>query len=163
MEAVITHEHGHAEYAVTEHTHDHAHSTSFIRKYIFSTDHKTIAKQFLASSMFFLLVGGAFALFIRWQLAYPGEPIPVIGAWLPDTLVSNGAIQPGFYTQLVTMHATLMIFFVIIPMATGAFANFCIPLMIGTDDMAMPTINMMSFWLVPVAGLTIMGGFFVEG
>jgi cytochrome c oxidase subunit I len=163
MEAVITQEHGHAAYAVAEHTHDHVHSTSFIRKYIFSTDHKTIAKQFLASSMFFLLVGGAFALFIRWQLAYPGEPIPVIGAWLPDTLVSNGAIQPGFYTQLVTMHATLMIFFVIIPMATGAFANFCIPLMIGTDDMAMPTINMMSFWLVPVAGLTIMGGFFVEG
>ena len=165
MSAVATHlEHGHAATHDAHAHHDHAHhSVSFIRKYIFSTDHKQIAKQFLTSSLFFLLVGGAFALFIRWQIAYPGEPIPVIGKWLPDTLVSSGAVQPGFYTQLVTMHATVMIFFVIIPMATGAFANFCIPLMIGTDDMAMPTINMISFWLVPVAGLTIMSGFFVEG
>lgn len=160
MEAVVaTQEHGRS--------HGHAeadvHHTSFIRHYIFSTDHKTIAKQFLGNALFFLLVGGAFALFIRWQLAYPGEPIPVIGKWLPDSLVSNGAVQPGFYAQLVTMHATIMIFFVIIPIATGAFANFCIPLMIGTDDMAMPFVNMISFWLVPVAGLTILASFFVEG
>lgn len=160
MEAVVaTQEHGRSHgYAEAD-----VHHTSFIRHYIFSTDHKTIAKQFLGNALFFLLVGGAFALFIRWQLAYPGEPIPVIGKWLPDSLVSNGAVQPGFYAQLVTMHATIMIFFVIIPIATGAFANFCIPLMIGTDDMAMPFVNMISFWLVPVAGLTILASFFVEG
>ncbi len=161
--AVATHEHGADHAHADAHTHEHVHHTSFIRHYIFSTDHKTIAKQFFGSALFFLLVGGAFALLIRWQLAYPGEPIPVIGKWLPDSLVSNGAIQPGFYTQLVTMHATIMIFFVIIPIAAGSFANFCIPLMIGTDDMAMPYVNMISFWLVPVAALTVLAGFFVDG
>jgi cytochrome c oxidase subunit I len=168
MEAVATHEHGiaHAGAHATEHAHDHAHDhhhVSFIRKYFFSTDHKTIAKQFLANALFFLFIGGGLILLLRWQLAYPGEAIPVIGKFLPESWVSNGAVQPGFAMQLTTMHATIMIFFVIIPIATGAFANFCIPLMIGTDDMAMPTVNMVSFWLVPIAGMTVLSGFFVEG
>jgi cytochrome c oxidase subunit 1 len=163
MEAAIaTPAHGHAE----AHAHDHAHAhheVSFVRQYIFSTDHKTIAKQFLANALFFLFIGGGLILLLRWQLAYPGEPIPVIGKWLPESWAVNGVLQPGIAMQLTTMHATIMIFFVIIPIATGAFANFCIPLMIGTDDMAMPTVNMVSFWLVPVAGLTVLAGFFTEG
>jgi cytochrome c oxidase subunit 1 len=163
--AVATHEHGLAHVAShAQEAHYHAHhEVSFIRKYFFSTDHKTIAKQFLANALFFLFVGGGLILLLRWQLAYPGEAIPIIGKWLPDTWVSNGAVQPGFAMQLTTMHATIMIFFVIIPIATGAFANFCIPLMIGTDDMAMPTLNMVSFWLIPIAGMTVLSGFFVEG
>ncbi len=159
MEAVVTspvEEHGHG------HEHDHEHHESFIRKYIFSTDHKTIAKQFLGSALFFLFVGGAMALILRWQLAYPGEALPLIGSMLSDRFVSDGVVQPGFFMQMTTMHASVMIFLVIIPLAVGFFGNLCIPLMIGTDDMAFPTLNMFSFWLVPPAAFFLMIGFFHE-
>jgi cytochrome c oxidase subunit 1 len=109
-----------------------------------------------------LFVGGAFALFIRWQLAYPGQAVPIIGDILPASWATNGVISPEFYAQLLTMHGSIMIFFVIIPFAVGMFGNFCIPLMIGTDDMALPKLNMWSFWLVPPAGLIMMAGFFTE-
>lgn len=151
-------EHGH------EHGHEH-HALPWYRQYLFSTDHKVIAKQFMLVSLFFLFVGGAFALFIRWQIAYPGKPVPVIGSILPDTWVTepaSGVITPEFYAQLLSMHGTIMIFFVIIPLAVGMFGNFCIPLMIGTDDMALPRLNMWSFWLMPPAGLIMMAGFFTE-
>ncbi|MBU3680288.1 MAG: cytochrome c oxidase subunit I, partial [Candidatus Kapabacteria bacterium] len=152
-------------HAHDEHAHEHHHDLPWYRKYVFSTDHKVIAKQFMLSSLFFLFVGGAFALFIRWQLAYPGQPVPVIGSILPSTWVTepgSGIITPEFYTQLLTMHGSIMIFFVIIPFAAGMFGNFCIPLMIGTDDMALPRLNMWSFWLVPPAGLIMLAGFFTE-
>lgn len=158
---------GSAEATTHGHGHDDAHhDLPWFRKYLFSTDHKVIAKQFLVSSLFFLFIGGAFALFIRWQIAYPGKPVPVIGSIMPDTWVTeagSGVITPEFYAQLLTMHGTIMIFFVIIPFAVGMFGNFCIPLMIGTDDMAMPRLNMWSFWLVPPAGMIMMSAFFVEG
>ncbi len=163
MGAVATQTHGHDTVHHAEHGHHDHHHQTFVQKYIFSTDHKVIAKQFLLVSLFFLFIGGAFALFIRWQIAYPGEPIPVIGKYLPDTWVSNGAVQPGFYTQLLTMHGSVMIFMVIIPLASGFFANFCIPLMIGTDDMAFPKLNMIAFWLAPIGATTMMSGFFYEG
>jgi len=147
-----------------EHNEAHGHSESFIRKYIFSTDHKMIAKQFMFTAIIFLFIGGAFALFIRWQLAYPGEPIPVIGQMLPSTWVNDaGAVTAEWYTQLLTMHGSIMIFAVIIPLLVGTFGNFAIPLMIGADDMAFPFLNMVSFWLFPVAGILMMGGFFMEG
>jgi cytochrome c oxidase subunit 1 len=143
-------EHGH------DHEHEHHHDLPWYRKYVFSTDHKVISK------LFFLFVGGAFALFIRWQLAYPGQAVPIIGDILPASWATNGVISPEFYAQLLTMHGSIMIFFVIIPFAVGMFGNFCIPLMIGTDDMALPKLNMWSFWLVPPAGLIMMAGFFTE-
>ncbi len=149
-----------------QHAHDagHARSESFVRHYIFSTDHKMIAKQFMFTAIFFLFVGGAFALFIRWQLAYPGEPIPVIGKLLPSTWVNaDGAVTPEWYTQLLTMHGTIMIFAVIIPLLVGTFGNFAIPLMIGADDMAFPRLNMVSYWLFPIGGVIMMSGFFMEG
>lgn len=149
-------EHGH------DHEHEHHHDLPWYRKYVFSTDHKVISKQFMLSSLFFLFVGGAFALFIRWQLAYPGQAIPIIGDILPASWATNGVISPEFYAQLLTMHGSIMIFFVIIPFAVGMFGNFCIPLMIGTDDMALPKLNMWSFWLVPPAGLIMMAGFFTD-
>jgi cytochrome c oxidase subunit 1 len=158
IETTTTHAH-------EDHAHDHHHDLPWYRKYVFSTDHKVIAKQFLLSSLFFLFIGGAFALFIRWQLAYPGKPVPVIGSILPASWVTepgSGIITPEFYTQLLTMHGSIMIFFVIIPFAAGMFGNFCIPLMIGTDDMALPRLNMWSFWLVPPAGLIMMAGFFTD-
>jgi cytochrome c oxidase subunit I len=142
----------------------HGHRASFLRTYIFSTDHKMIAKQFMITALFFLFVGGAFALFIRWQLAYPGKPIPIIGHLLPATWVNpSGAVLPEFYTQLLTMHGSVMIFAVIIPLLVGMIGNFCVPLMIGADDMALPTLNMISFWMFPVAGALMMAGFLVEG
>lgn len=146
------------------HGNGHAHRESFLRHYVFSTDHKMIAKQFMFTAIFFLFVGGAFALFIRWQLAYPGEPIPLIGKLLPSTWVNaDGAVTAEWYTQLLTMHGSIMIFAVIIPLLVGTFGNFAIPLMIGADDMAFPFLNMVSFWMFPVAGVIMMAGFFMEG
>jgi cytochrome c oxidase subunit 1 len=133
---------------------------SFWRKYIFSTDHKIIGIQFLFVSLFFLLVGGLLAMQIRWQLAFPGKPMPG-GGILPETMIQGGVILPEYYIQLVTMHGTFMVFFAIMPLLVGVYANFLIPLKIGAHDMAFPRINMWSFWLALVAGLIMLAGFFV--
>jgi cytochrome c oxidase subunit 1 len=141
--------------------HDAHHAPmSFWRKYIFSTDHKIIGIQFLFVSLFFLLVGGLLAMQIRWQLGFPGKPLPG-GGILPESMVSGGVILPEYYIQLVTMHGTFMVFFAIMPLLVGVYANFLIPLKIGTHDMAFPRINMWSFWLALLAGLIMLAGFFV--
>ncbi|HJN11864.1 MAG TPA: cbb3-type cytochrome c oxidase subunit I [Pirellulaceae bacterium] len=118
----------------------------FVSTYIFSRDHKIIGLQFLFSTLLWFLVGGLLALGIRWQLAWPWADMPVIGRMLFSA--EGGQISPEFYTTLFTMHATVMIFFVIIPILAGAFGNYLIPLMIGADDMAFPTLNMMSYWFM---------------
>ncbi len=122
------------------------HEMGFLRKYVFSTDHKMIGVQFLITTLLMLMVGGALALAVRWQLAYTWEGMPIIGNVLFAD--QGGQISPEFYTMLFTMHATVMIFLVIIPILAGAFGNFCIPLMIGADDMAFPTLNMLSYWFM---------------
>ena len=114
-------------------THDHA-PMSFWQKYIFSTDHKIIGIQFLFVSLFFLLVGGLLAMQIRWQLAYPGKPMP-LGGILPETMTQGGVVLPEYYIQLVTMHGTFMVFFAIMPLLVGVYANFLIPLKLGAHDM----------------------------
>ncbi len=138
----------------------------FIRKYIFSTDHKMIAKQFLFVSLFFLVIGGLLAMMMRWQLGYPGEPMPG-GMMLPDAMMAptpDGAIMlPEFYNSLVTMHGTIMIFFAIMPLLVGLFGNLLIPLQIGAEDMAFPRLNMISFWLAVPAGILMLASFAVEG
>lgn len=121
------------------------HEPSFIRKYVFSTDHKMIGVQFLITTLLMLFVGGALALGVRWQLAFPWETMPFFGRFFAG---QGGQISPEFYTMLFTMHATVMIFLVIIPVLAGAFGNFLIPLMIGADDMAFPTLNMLSYWFM---------------
>ncbi len=138
---------------VREH-HEH-HELGFLRKYIFSTDHKVIGMQFMFTGLAFFLIGGLFAMAIRYQLAWPWEKMPVIGNVLfPQT---GGVITPEFYTMLFTMHGTIMIFFVIIPLLTGAFGNFLIPLMIGAPDMAFPRLNMFGYWaMVPAMGCVLM-------
>ena len=118
----------------------------FVGTYVFSRDHKIIGIQFLFSTLLWFLVGGLLALGIRWQLAWPWSNMPVIGPLLFSA--EGGQISPEFYTTLFTMHATVMIFFVIIPILAGAFGNFLIPLMIGADDMAFPTLNMLSYWFM---------------
>jgi len=133
---------------------------SFWRKYIFSTDHKIIGIQFLFVSLFFLLVGGLLAMQIRWQLGFPGTPMPG-GGILPETMAVNRVILPEYYVQLVSMHGTFMVFFAIMPLLVGVYANFLIPLKIGAHDMAFPRINMASFWLALLAGLIMTASFFV--
>ena len=128
-----------------EHAHGEHHDPGFISKYVFSTDHKVIGIQFLFTTLLMLMVGGALALGVRWQLAFPWESMPIFGAFFANT---GGQISPEFYTMLFTMHATVMIFLVIIPVLAGAFGNFLIPLMIGADDMAFPILNMLSYWFM---------------
>ncbi len=139
--------------------HDH-HELGFLRKYVFSVDHKIIGLQFLFSGLVFLVLGGLMAMAIRYQLAWPWKPMPGLSWMFPAT---GGAITPEFYTMLFTMHGTIMIFFVIIPLLTGAFGNFLIPLMIGAPDMAFPKLNMFGYWAMWPAFVLILMGFFVEG
>ena len=130
------------------HAHGEHHELPFIKKYIFSTDHKIIGLQFLFTTLAMLFVGGSLALGVRWQLAFPWESMPFFGKFFATV---GGQISPEFYTMLFTMHATVMIFLVIIPILAGAYGNFLIPLMIGADDMAFPKLNMMSYWFIPPA------------
>ena len=134
-----------------DHSHDHAHGhheQTFIQKYVFSTDHKVIGIQFLITTILMLMVGGALALAVRWQLAFPWESMPLIGRVFGLFHGEGGQISPEFYTMLFTMHASVMIFLVIIPVLAGAFGNFLIPLQIGADDMAFPVLNMLSYWFM---------------
>ena len=140
--------------------HDH-HELGFIRKYIFSTDHKVIGLQFMFTGLFFLVIGGALAMAIRWQLGWPWTPMPVLGKILfPET---GAVISPEYYTMLFTMHGTVMIFFVIIPLLTGAFGNFLIPLQIGAPDMAFPKLNMFGYWAMVPAIVCVVMAFLAEG
>jgi cytochrome c oxidase subunit 1 len=138
--------------------HIHPKPKTFLSKYIFSYDHKVIGKQFLWYGIFFLFVGGLMALMIRWTLAYPGQPFPVIGKFLfPET---GGAVPPDTYAMLFTMHGTIMIFYAITPILIGAFGNFCIPLMLGARDMAFPLLNMLSFHIAVISGALLLGSLF---
>ena len=132
----------------------------FVRKYIFSTDHKVIGIQFLITTLIMMAVGGTLALGVRWQLAFPWQSMPIAGGLFKQM---GGQITPEFYTMLFTMHATVMIFLVIIPILAGAFGNFLIPLMIGADDMAFPKLNMMSYWFLWPAIACFGISFFVDG
>jgi cytochrome c oxidase subunit 1 len=143
----------------------HHEEMSFVRKYIFATDHKVIGIQFLFLSLFFLMMGGLLAMVMRWQLAWPSDaemPLPG-GSLLPETMVSGGIVLPEFYNAAVTMHGTIMVFFAIMPLLVGVWANYLIPLQVGADDMAFPRLNMASFWTAVPAGMLMLAGFFVPG
>jgi len=146
------------------HNHEASHQPEgFVRKYLWTYDHKMIGLQYLWTSLFFLLIGGGLALVVRYQLGFPGAVIPIIGQFLPNTLASDGAIIPGGYNMLVTMHATIMVFFVVMPVLIGAFGNYLIPLQIGAGDMAFPLLNEVSYWLYVLSGLVILSAFFAPG
>ena len=145
-----------------EHTHTE-HKLSFWRKYVFSTDHKMIGTQFLFTTLFFFFVGGVLALLLRWQLGFPGKPMPILGQLFPDSMMVGGVMLPEFYASLFTMHASVMIFFAIIPILVGAFGNFVVPLQIGAPDMAFPRLNMVSYWCFWPAAVIALTGFFVQG
>ena len=128
-------------------------------KRVFSTDHKVIGRQFLFLGLTFLAVGGIMAMLIRWQLARPGQPVPIVGRLLFSG--AGGVISPAAYTSLFTMHGTIMIFFAVTPILIGGFGNFCLPLLIGARDMAFPRLNMLSFWTMAAATATLTASFFV--
>jgi cytochrome c oxidase subunit 1 len=130
---------------------------------IISTDHKVIGLQYALTSLVFLAVGFLFILLIRWHLAWPTNPIPLIGALLGEARSADGVLLPEFYLQLGAMHGTTMVFLAVVPLAVGAFGNYLIPLMVGAPDMAFPRLNALSYWLYLVAGLVMMAGFFLPG
>ena len=130
-----------------------------LRKTLFSTDHKVIGVQFLITSLVMLFVGGLLAGLIRWQLGWPGRPLGFMGTVAPNGM-PGGVMVPEYYNQLLTMHGSVMIFFAIIPLLVGVFGNFLIPLKIGAGDMAFPTLNMLSYWLLPPAIAIVFAGFF---
>ena len=136
---------------------------SFLRKYIFSQDHKIIGIQFMISSLLFMILGGLLAMLIRWQLAWPDamaamHPVPILGKWLGWP---GGVMPSDFYIMIVSMHATIMIFFVVIPLLVGAFGNYLIPLAIGARDMAFPFLNGLAFWMGIPAGAIMLAAFFL--
>jgi cytochrome c oxidase subunit 1 len=133
----------------------------FVWTYVFATDHKVIGLQFLFSSLIWMLIGGLFALAVRWQLAWPWSDIPILGpALFAET---GGQMPPEFYNMLFTMHASIMIFFVVIPILSGAFGNYLIPLMIGAEDMAFPKLNMLSYWFMWPAFACMILSLFMPG
>ena len=136
---------------------------TFIRRYVFSQDHKVIGIQYLITSLLFLFFGFTLMMLMRWQLAYPGQPIPFIGGLLGEANAPGGIMLPEFYNQLGAMHGTIMVFLGVVPLAVGAFGNYVVPLQIGAPDMAFPKLNMMSYWVYFVGGVTMLASFFLPG
>jgi cytochrome c oxidase subunit 1 len=124
----------------------------FIRKYFWSTDHKIIAMQYLFTGMFMALIGGFTVYVFRMQLAFPGESVPLFGR-----------VAASDYNSLVTMHGTIMIFWVAMPVLIAAFGNFLIPLMIGCDDMVFPKVNRLSYQVFLLSAIVLLASFFVPG
>ncbi|MCI0526297.1 MAG: cbb3-type cytochrome c oxidase subunit I, partial [Nitrospira sp.] len=140
----------------------HHEKKSFWRRYVFSTDHKVIAKQYLALSLFWAVMGGFAAYLIRWQLAYPETAVPGAG-WIPEPYMYEGVVPPEFYNVLITIHGTIMVFFVAMPLLLAVFGNYLIPLMIGARDMAFPRLNMLSVWVFALASVVLLISLFVPG
>ena len=148
-------------HGVHDEHHVHHHHETFITKYIFSQDHKMIAKQFLITGMIWAIIGGLFSVLFRLQLGYPDQTFP----WLEDLLghwAKGGKLDPEFYYALVTMHGTILVFFVLTAGLSGTFANFLIPLQIGARDMASPMLNMLSYWFFFLSSIVMFSSLFVQ-
>jgi len=162
-EAIIGQNIGHvpAITPVYDHGHDGHHKQHFIWKYIFSQDHKIIGKQYLITGILWAVIGALFSVFFRLQLGFPEHSFPameaILGHW-----AKGGKITPEAYYALVTMHGTIMIFFVLTAGLSGTFSNFLIPLQIGARDMAAPFINMMSYWLFFASSIVMISSLFVQ-
>jgi cytochrome c oxidase subunit 1 len=141
--------------------HEHHHHESFITKYVFSQDHKMISKQFLITGIIWAMIGGLFSVIFRLQLGYPDQTFPILEEFL-GRWAKGGKLQPEFYYALVTMHGTVLVFFVLTAGLSGTFANFLIPLQIGARDMASPLLNMLSYWFFFLASVIMMSSLFVQ-
>ncbi|MDB6055913.1 MAG: heme/copper-type cytochrome/quinol oxidase, subunit 1 [Verrucomicrobiales bacterium] len=156
------------------HGHDHHHEElGFWKKYIFSTDHKVIGIQYGITALAFLFFGFTLMMVMRWQLAYPGKAVPIVGGLLQkllgeemvgkDALGHIGVISPDLYNSFGAMHGTIMVFLAIVPLAFGAFGNFVTPLQIGAPDMAFPRLNMASYQAYFLGGVVMFCSFFIPG
>ena len=145
-----------------EGVHRHPAPTNFIRKYIFSIDHKVIGIQYVLLAMASVFVGMFLSVLMRLNLTWPGTTWPILGTLFPAG-APNGIMQPEFYLSMVTMHGTMMVFFVLTTAPQGGFGNYFLPIQIGADDMAFPTLNMLSFWVTFCGFVVLLAAFFVEG
>jgi cytochrome c oxidase subunit 1 len=159
------------QYGFDDHFHEHEHGdkykSGFIMKYIFSMDHKIIARQFLITGMIWALIGAGMSIIFRLQLGFPEESLtwlrPLLGKWIevnPDTGI--GKLAPEFYYALVTMHGTIIVFFVLTAGLSGTFSNLLIPLQLGARDMASPLLNMMSYWFFFMASIVMFYSLFLS-
>jgi cytochrome c oxidase subunit 1 len=139
----------------------HHHKQSFITKYIFSQDHKTIGKQFLITGIIWAIIGAFFSVVFRLQLGFPDSSFPFLeklfGHW-----ARGGKLDPEFYYALITMHGTILVFFVLTAGLSGTFANLLIPLQVGARDMASPFMNMLSYWFFFLASVIMMSSLFLQ-
>ena len=147
------------------HHEEHHDELPFWRHYIFSTDHKIIGIQYGLTALVFLFFGFCLMLLMRWQLAYPGKPLPIafLTKMLGESRMPGGVMAPEFYNQLGAMHGTIMVFLGVVPLAVGAFGNYLVPLQIGAQDMAFPKLNMSSYWVYFIGGVVMFCSFFVSG
>ncbi len=146
-----------------EHGDEHHEELPFWRKYVFSTDHKVIGIQYTVTGLIFLFFGFCLMMLMRFQLAYPGKALPILGALFGPDRMPGGVMLPEFYNQLGAMHGTIMVFMGVVPLAVGGFGNFVVPLQIGAPDMTFPRLNMLSYWCYFVGGVVMFASFFVPG
>lgn len=149
-----------------EHHHGDKYQSNFITHYIFSQDHKIIAKQFLITGIFWALVGAGMSIIFRLQLGFPQESMawlkPLLGKWITINEAGIGSLDPEFYYALVTMHGTIIVFFVLTAGLSGTFSNLLIPLQLGARDMASPLLNMFSYWFFFLAGVVMFSSLFLS-
>ena len=138
------------------------HKETFVSKYIFSLDHKMIAKQFLITGMLMGILGMVMSLLFRIQIGNPGESNAILQWFLGDRWAEGGILDPNMYLALVTMHGTILVFWVLTAGLTGTFANFLIPLQIGARDMASGFLNMLSYWFFFAATMVLLSSLFIE-
>jgi cytochrome c oxidase subunit 1 len=145
-----------------DHEHEHHHKDTFITKYIFSIDHKMIAKQYLLTGIIMGVIGISMSLLFRMQLAWPEESFKIFNILLGDKFAPNGVMANDIYLALVTIHGTIMVFFVLTAGLSGTFSNLLIPLQIGARDMASGFMNMISYWLFFLSSVIMICSLFVE-
>lgn len=145
-----------------EAVHRHEPPKSFIRKYIFSLDHKVIGIQYIMLALAAVLVGMTMSVLMRMNLSWPGTNWPILGTLFPGG-APGGMMTPEFYLSLVTMHGTIMVFFVLTTAPQGGFGNYFLPIQIGAEDMAFPVLNMLSFWVTFVGFVVILSAIFFSG
>jgi cytochrome c oxidase subunit I len=144
----------------------HTEEAGFWRTYVFSTDHKVIGIQYGVTALCFLLFGFCLMMVMRWQMAHPGQAVPVIGPLLAAGLgdvAAKGIVAPDLYNMFGAMHGTIMVFMAIVPLAFAAFGNYVVPLQIGAPDMAFPRVNMASYQAYVIGGLIMFISFFIPG
>jgi cytochrome c oxidase subunit 1 len=151
-----------AAHAHIEGHHEHHHEETFVSKYIFSQDHKMISKQFLITAVFMAIVGMMLSVFFRLQLGWHGESFQILNTFLGDKWAPGGVLDKNAYLALVTIHGTIMVFFVLTGGLSGTFSNLLIPLQIGARDMASGFLNMLSFWFFFASSIIMFGSLFVE-